>query len=172
MVFYLGDIAGTFWGGQTPSDASAFGIQPTFVYSYLGCGCEGPNDITIPGANELYCACYRSIEEHRAAFGGSSQETTWCAKNIYIYEFESKDIETVQDHVADLTRRVGQFLKTYEIVDEQTYNADLLYQHSIEGSPTVLQTHLLARLCLAKQILHCLEKYESCSFEVNYGFVE
>ena len=60
--FYSGQISGKFWFGvQSSTDASYFGVEPTDIVNYHVCNCTYEECGTDPN----YCtSCYSSYEEH------------------------------------------------------------------------------------------------------------
>lgn len=111
-----------------------------------------------------------------------------------IYNFNSSYIEKVKTIVSELDDKYGHLIKSYEIEDEllkgdaieyEVVLIDELENDNDEVGVVELETDMeklsflsnettncnknevlkcVARLCLGKQILYCLEKHGSCSF--------
>jgi len=154
--YYYGDIHGKFWFAiQASNDASYFGAIPTPCYSF-SCGCD-VKQTKVETDTDLYCeSCYLSVEEHRKSI---RNESLWHLRELD-YSFDDSDIPTLERKCMSLERRFGKYIESYELQDTE-YNVTL--------KKNVPSEHLLplARLCLGKQILHCLKENNSCYFSAE-----
>ena len=167
--YYSGQISGKFWFGiQSSVDACNFGAAPEHVINYHVCGCtyepnENENDET------QYCRdCFESCEQHKQEIIDEEIECydnkkTWAVSESELsFSFGNAHIEQVIELVNELEEQVGKYIPEYVIKDEDdeiTYNCDKMTQNMTNDEHI-----LVARLCLGKQILYCLEKHDSCNF--------
>jgi len=168
--FYSGDISGKFWFGvQNSDDASHFGLKHTDIMTYhvCGCTCESMD-------RDTYCTdCYSSFEEHVQAINDddciddicdNSVMTCYVSECEICYEFEKQHLEIVEERVRKLENIVGQYMSSYKIVEK---NGDIQYDIDDDIIPTIGDSETLmyiARLCLGKQILYCLQQKGQCHF--------
>jgi hypothetical protein len=170
--YYSGEIEGKFWfGTQDSLDASHFGIEHDVVYVFRECHCRIVEDKDIEALdNSSFCQdCYSSLEEHRQAIAdeegegeGEEQVLTWKECDYEVdYHFQEEHIPIVQEKVHELYAKVGQYMDSYAIVH---HDFSLEYTFDLPKDVDEDEQILLARLCLGKQILYCLQTRGSCSF--------
>jgi len=172
MAFYIGDIVGKFWGNQLPRDATHLGISPSYTYSFCGCGCVAELNTN---SSELYCAQhYESFANHLERVSANDNKT-YFQNNTLHYSFTSEHIPMLQAKMQGVTHT---YLKSFEIIDKIVTTVpyhEVWYKYALHDNVNNVDNVnmakvLVARLCLAKQIVYCLEKYGTCTFEVHYGF--
>ena len=178
--FYNGEISGKLWFGiQESDDASHFGKEHTDVYCFYVCNCylnindayEGIYSTSCHKSCEehtqlmpegMYCtSCYNSYEEHKQAMldeDCDDTETWHLSESEISYAFDESDIDTIQETIHDLEDYVGKYMGSY-CIDE-----DMNYSYDLPSDLTEDEITCIARLCLGKQILHCLQKNGSCNF--------
>ena len=178
--YYCGQISGKFWFGvQCSNDASYFGVKHTDVVQYLVCGCEldagliehitNGNEISISiNSIGLFCRdCFESIDEHKRAMLEDDidyDENTWrIADNEVYYEFEVRHINIVHAHVQQLEFFVGKYMESY-IIKDNGDNSEITYYYKCPEELSAEELILVARLCLGKQILYCLQMRGQCHF--------
>jgi len=191
--FYHGDICGKFWFGiQSSDDASNLGGKIQLVYRFHVCGCEYECEQEDPTEhnNKVFCMnCYKSYEEHLQALYDDNinnqeeeepdkkeEETLWYLNESEIfYSFQSeKDLPWVEKCMNHLQEKVGEYIQTFCFLDD-TENEH--FEYDVELSPLFQQEfnngkiqqkqqtlEEIARLCLAKQIFHCLQQKGECAF--------
>lgn len=156
--YYNGQISGKFWFAvQCSLDASHFGVEPTDVYRFYGCDCVFEQKVP---ERDAYCdSCYCSFDEHLKDSPPNSS-VTWCATNYVDYDFT--DIDEVRKRVAFLEKRFGSRIKKYTLIDgdEIAYDVET-YSLSSRSAEYV------ARLCLGRQILYCMETKGRCCFRAE-----
>ena len=166
--YYYGQISGKFWFGiQNSTDASFFGRDYTEILLHKVCLCP----IVDEGAlhNRSYCEnCYSSYEEHMADIQANEDESndeTWFVSGSEIaYEFHESDLAYVQTKIAELEAVIGEYMHTYQIVD----NDDCIeYSYDMPGGIRGDEIVYVARLCLGKQIEYCLQKHGTCAFSAE-----
>jgi len=176
MTFYIGDIAGLFWGNQLPHDATHLGILPSYTYSFNGCGCDclvNPTDST----NELYCTRHYTSYVNHVERVSTNDNKTYFQNNILHYSFTADHIPMLQANMHAIQANMHAIqptcLKSFEIIDKivttKPYH-EVWYKYVLNHNTDNMNNVLVARLCLAKQIMYCLEKYQTCTFEVHYEF--
>jgi hypothetical protein len=108
----------------------------------------------------------KADEEDEEGEEGEDEEeggATWRISTCEIqYNFESSDLPTVMEKVHELEAVVGQYMEGYRIVQE---DQEYVYEYTVP--PNVPDLALLARLCLGRQILHCLQTTGACSFHAE-----
>lgn len=164
--YYSGQISGKFWFSiQASDDASYFGRSYDEDFIYYVCNCTIDTD---DSEKALFCAnCYDSYEQHREAMAENdiSDEKTWRLSDFEIkYNFDECDIDTVKSKIQELEVEVGQYMDSYKITDEDD---NIEYSYVAPSNVSDYKLELLARLCLGKQILYCLEKNGTCSFSAD-----
>ena len=169
--YYHGDIQGKFWFGvQSSSDASHFGVEPTQMYTFYGCGCSCELSSNESSSNEsssihssVYCEnCYDSYEDHlRETSDERDSEQVYQEDSEICYDFKKSDIDSVKKELKKL-EKYSTFLTVFKIIEsvELTYDCEV---NSVKP-PTEKQLPFVARLCLGKLILHCLESKDNCTF--------
>ena len=171
--YYHGDIGGKFWFGiQESDDASFFGREHDDIYIFCVCACAlSEEDTRDP---KLYCdGCYSSYEEHMQAKTEESGEKekdegetvshTWQISPYEIqYNYQESDLPIVIAKVNELEALVGQYMEGYRIVQDEY---EFEYEYTLPSN--VPNIALLARLCLGRQLLHCLQTTGSCSFNAE-----
>ena len=165
--FYNGDIEGKFWFGvQESNDADHFGVEGQILKNWLVCGCE------VGSSCENYCdGCYDTYQEHlddaideeiQIEDGKLFEES-----NQLSYEFNLDHLSDVKKVVKQLESEYGHFITSFEIEDDFTKGDSITYEvdivEEIEKNKNE-EMVFIARLCLGKQILYCLEKYKKCTF--------
>lgn len=161
--YYNGEISGKLWFGiQESDDASHFGKEHDDVYCFYVCNCYLNIDDAFEG---MYCtSCYNSHEEHTKAMceeGYEDVETWYLSESEISYAFDESDIDTIQETIYDLEDYVGKYMANYSIDEYMNYSYDP------PSGLTKDEIICIARLCLGKQILHCLQKNGSCNFTVE-----
>ena len=92
--------------------------------------------------------------------------TTWyCSDNI-IYCFHNSSINGVETHIKYLEDIVGKYMSSYNIIDRDE-TKKITYEYKLPTNVSPQDIKLIARLCLGKQILHCLYKKGRCYFVVK-----
>jgi hypothetical protein len=157
--YYSGEISGKFWFGiQDSNDADYFGVEYKDVIIYYVCNCYYDND-------ETYCSsCYSSLEEHMQAIKEEEEITdkTWhISDNEIYYEFTEDHVNNVKEQIKVLEYIVGKHMNSYKIIDDEN---EITYDYTIPDEINKDELGLIARLCLGKQILYCLEKNKNCLF--------
>ena len=170
--YYSGSIEGKMWVAvQDSTDASHFGVEPTDQYTFYGCDCCATDSITFDEEKDasIFCDnCYDSLADHleQTQEDREAEVTYWCGNEI-VYSFTEEEIPQVKKVIAMLEKKVGSFMTHYKIMEE---NGSILYEYTLpETNPNSIQIPFIARLCLGKQILYCLEKKGTCSFVVELG---
>ena len=179
--YYCGQITGKFWFGvQSSSDASYFGVKHKDIVQYQVCGCELDesyidhvieNETLYIKINRdgLFCEdCFETFDEHKQAL--VDDDIIFDGNNWYIsdheiyYQFEITDINVVTSQIQKLEHVVGKHMTSYKINDE---NGEITYNYSDPKNLTADELVLVARLCLGKQILYCLQTYGTCYFSAE-----
>ena len=153
--YYCGDISGKFWFAiQDSLDASYYGVEPIDQYRFNDCGCQ------VESLEEkIYCSnCFDSYEDH---IKESDNDKTYSLDNQVLYEFNMNNIEYLKKMIDKLDIKYNKYMTNFKIVD----NGEIEYDYEpTDPKPRQNQLKFIARLCLGKQILYCLEKNESCTF--------
>lgn len=182
--YYRGDIEGKFWfGTQSSDDATHFGVNPDIQYDYYGCGCCATDDITNNVDNtELYCtSCYTSLEEHleKTEDVRDDDTKTYHESNEIYYYFQEQNLPTLLKEIRKLEKTVGKYMESFiiidktpeyeDVTDEDVTYEDITYEYRVPQGTTLKDGELeqIARLCLGKQILYCVEKYGKCGFHAE-----
>ena len=161
--YYHGQIAGKFWVAiQCSLDASNFGVEPTQEYEFEGCGCYVDADITPD--KYTYCQCYKSLKDHLSAIEDPHAPAqvamlTWRPTGFVNYSFGPDTLEIVREKVQMLETRYGSRIKTYVLDKENNFQYEVETYELSKNS-----CEFVARLCLGRQILCCLETHGSCYF--------
>jgi hypothetical protein len=161
--YYTGQISGKFWFGiQDSTDADFFGTEYSDVFSFYVCGCE-----YFAGESKEYCdGCFGSLEEHMAALEADDIQSVhlWHLSDCEIrYEFSEFHSEKVAQKIGELEGIVGQYMSSYVLSDNDE-GTNIEYSYTVPADVVPNDLPLIAKLCLGKQILYCLEKYGTCSF--------
>ena len=159
--YYSGEISGKFWFAvQSSNDADYFGVTYETVITYIVCNCYYDN--------EEYCsACYSSLEEHKEVIKEEEFKEEECDKTYQIsdneiyYEFTYDNIDSVKEQIKVLEFIVGKHMDSYKIMDDEN---EITYNYKVPENIEKNELEFIARLCLGKQILYCLEKNNSCTF--------
>jgi len=167
--FYDGNIKGKFWFGiQNSDDASYFGVEYKQFYYYYVCNCTIDEE---PNENNTYCnECYSSYEEHLESIieeeiNDDTNKTWYFYDNKICYEFNKKDLDNVKEKVDELENKYGKYILEYTILEENNkILSSISYDCKIEKNLKKDILEWVARLCLGKQILYCLNKNEFCCF--------
>jgi len=173
--YYTGDIEGKFWfGTQSSDDATHFGVNPEIQYDYYGCGCCATDNIVDNNddANaELYCtSCYTSLDEHLEQTEEDRENTkTYHESNEIYYYFQEQHVPTLQKEIKKLEKKVGKYMEPFAIIDKTPEYEGVTYEYHVPEGTTLKrgEVELIARLCLGKQILYCVEKYGKCGFHAE-----
>jgi len=172
--YYNGDIQGKFWfGTQDSLDATNFGVNPVMQYDYYGCQCCVSDDVTgDEDANaRLYCSsCYESLEDHlEKTKEDRDEDLTYYEGNEVYYDFGLNDLLSVQKEIKKLEKKVGKYMAPFTIVDKKEEDEGVQYEYNVPEGVKLKkgELELIARLCLGKQILYCLEKYGTCGFHAE-----
>jgi len=175
--YYTGDIGGKFWfGTQSSDDATHFGVDPIVQYDYHGCQCCATDDVDATKNNEeakstLFCSsCYDSLEDHLEQTKEDRQdELTYYEGNEVYYEFKQEHLSTLKKEIKQLEKKVGKYMEPFTIVDKTLECEGVHYEYHVPGDMTLRkgEVELIARLCLGKQILFCLEEYGKCGFHAE-----
>lgn len=166
--YYDGNISGKFWFGiQNSDDASYFGVEYKDVHYYHLCLCGIDEE---PIENNVYCSnCYSSYEEHKESIVKEcineeidEYDKTWYkSENEIYYCFNIETINNVKEKVSELENKYGKYILEYTILESNnTINYDCKIQDDLKKD--ILEW--IARLCLGRQILYCLNKNSFCSF--------
>jgi hypothetical protein len=159
--FYTGQISGKFWFGiQDSIDANAFGRHYEDNYYFHSCFCAVAKANIGP---TVYCqACFSSYEDHCKAIDSNQ---TWHVSDADVsYAFDTSDIPNLRVRLAELEEVVGCHMEHFRIVDKK---GTVEYRFSLPGGIRADHMALVARLCLGKQILYCLETYGTCVFQAD-----
>jgi hypothetical protein len=157
--FYNGMISGKFWFGiQDSQDADHFGgYAKPISYSHV-CTCLKEDE------SEEFCQnCFSSRQEHLDAMASSeiSDTSTWYRSDCEVsYLFTNSHMHLVKKGIAELEPIVGMYMDPYQIIDEDTIE----YRYTLPEEIRADRIRLVARLCLGRQILYCLEKHGVCTF--------
>lgn len=195
--FYNGQISGKFWLGiQDSDDANHFGVKCQLLYYFYECGCEyertacskpihkPENKETTETEETVFCdSCYSSYEEHHQAIledediEREDTKTWYLSENEIFYQFLPEHLPKVEYYVRALEKEVAPYLESYILLEPSDENEPIRYSYSL---PESLRSSLydskehnlallekIARVCLGKQILHCLRTRHSCSFHAD-----
>jgi hypothetical protein len=176
--YYTGDICGKFWFGiQNSDDADHFGCKGNIVnYRFYGCECSINQyliDIAIENKVSLFCdKCYHNYNHHKKEVEDLVENNILyyeCCEQL-IYEFNSTHINIVKQVLNELENKYSMYIKNFEIIDDVSledgidYEVDLVDEKEEEESEDKKILKYVARLCLGRQILYCLEKNGKCNF--------
>jgi hypothetical protein len=185
--YYTGDITGKFWFAiQNSDDADHFGCKGIVNnYRFYGCDCTISTfviNICEQTNQLLFCnVCYSSPKEHKNdvkdlinedLITDDKNETKLyyeCAEQL-IYEFNNTHIDTVKFVLNDLENTYSKYIKSFEIIDDPSiengidYDIELNEDKYKDETDDVTILEYIARLCLGRQILYCLEKNGKCNF--------
>jgi hypothetical protein len=175
--FYSGDISGKFWVGvQSSYDADNFGVKSKKLFNYFVCGCSCENK------KEYYCKlCYTSHEEHVQSIledecekhdFNTRRKKLWRETECEVmYSIKPRHKKKMKQLVQTLEEQVGHYMIGYTIKEISSENStEYEYEYEYESinmnykEEEKEKLELLARLCLGKLILYCLEKRGSCIF--------
>lgn len=167
--YYEGDISGKFWvAAQDSFDPSYFGVEPTQEYEFYGCLCCATDYIdhckTEEEKNILFCkSCYKSLEEHLEKTKDEQDEIqkTWRAYECVKYSFSENDLKNVKRAIKILEKKYGKYMDNFSIVDDDQGEIEYEFSSSLSLGN---DSKGVARLCLGKQILYCLQKHGTCTF--------
>jgi hypothetical protein len=176
--YYSGNIEGKFWfGTQSSDDATNFGVDPVEQYDYYGCLCCATDDIDANNGNEeenakLFCSsCYESLEDHleKTEEDRNGSNLTYCQCNEIYYDFQQSSLPTLIKEIKKLEKKVGKYMEPFTIIDKTAECEGVQYDYRVpEGTKLKKgELELIARLCLGKQILFCVETYGSCGFHAE-----
>ena len=74
---------------------------------------------------------------------------------------EERIEEIVKEQIKVLEFIVGKHMDSYKIMDDEN---EITYDYKVPENIEKNELEFIARLCLGKQILYCLEKNNSCTF--------
>jgi len=167
--YYSGSIEGKMWFGvQNSADPSQFGVEPTDEYSFYGCECCANDYVTLSEKDAtIFCEnCYDSLDDHlEKTEEDREDEMTFYGGNEISYSFDTNDLPKLNKVIKKLEKRVGSFMTNYKIIDA---NGSICYEYKFpENIPNEKEFPYIARLCLGRQILYCIDKNEYCDFVVE-----
>ena len=191
--FYCGQISGKFWFGvQSSNDASYFGVKHNDIVQYHVCGCELDGKYIEQIVNirdcaeedgtkyyeethvkvkvdELFCEdCFDSFTDHKQAMLDDDIDfdgNTWYLSDTEIYyQFETIHIDIVKENIQTLETEVGKYMDSYTLTEDC---GEITYDYKCPDKLTGHELMLVARLCLGKQILHCLNTHGRCVFSAE-----
>lgn len=167
--FYSGNIYGKFWVAvQSSYDPSYFGgiINDIFNFYACGCNCEF-DDIKNPN---IYCTnCYDSYDDHIQTikdedieqYDGNNIKTWFKSDNEIEYLFDNNQIDIINDKIKLLENIVGEHMHSYKIIDDGVV---ITYDYDVPKITDPILLENIARLCLGKQIIYCIQKHGFCNF--------
>jgi hypothetical protein len=191
--YYTGDISGKFWFSiQNSDDADHFGCKGIINnYKFLICECLIPDSVienceTDDKDKSLFCdSCYPSYESHRnnviEILDTIEDDRLYylCGEEL-LYYFDPSHLEIVKEEVDKLEKEYAKYIKHFEIVDDPELEASIEYEvELIDKLESSIEDEVeasaeddfklvhIARLCLGRQILYCLEKYDECEFRAE-----
>lgn len=159
--YYYGDISGKFWVAiQESYDPCYFEGKLKTIYSFLGCGCEYEMMGEID--EKIYCKdCFSSYEEHVNDCELDRIQYLYQKDTQRVrFEFTKSHLPIVKQNIKELEKEYGHFIKTFSIDEEQGFEYHVEYEENLSKE---IQEKI-ARLCLGRQILACIEKKGSCQF--------
>jgi hypothetical protein len=187
--YYHGDISGAFWYNiQNTNDADHFGyIGLQTQYKFNCC-------FNIVSDFKAYCKhCFTSYDDHLEYTIEKRQTSLTCLSTNLVYNFTAEHIPLVKIELDFLEHQYNQFIIDYNIIDKLNtsppkgdtdtkndtdrdyYDNDIddpfenqfnTIMYDIDYDTTVDKNtkKYIARLCLGRQILYCLETYGKCNF--------
>lgn len=162
--YYTGQISGKFWFGiQDSTDADFFGRPYKDNFYFHVCGCAVPKESIH---DKVYCkTCFSSYEKHCKAIALKPEDQTWYVSDADVsYEFDQSDIPYIRTKLEELEEIVGCHMENLRIVER---GGSVEYRYPLPGEIRADHMSLVARFCLGKQILYCLEKYGTCAFAAD-----
>jgi len=189
--FYSGDISGKFWFGvQSSYDADNFGVKSKKLFNYFvcGCSCENKKEYYCKMCYTSHEEHVQSIldDECEKHDFNKRRKKLWRETECEVmYSIKPRHKKRIKKLVQTLEEQVGHYMTGYKIKDvppETSHENSIGYEYEYEyesismnneeeqqeeeEQPQVNQVklELLARLCLGKLILYCLEKRGSCTF--------
>lgn len=171
--WYYGDIHGKCWFGvQSSSDASNFGVEPTKEYRFRGCGCLYEPNNPYKMDKMAFCSCYNSYEEHMEEIKDYIEDVdpdnhkTWHIGDCIYYDFTEDNLLQVQEVVKELDEEIGHYMKNFTLAN--TKGNGITYTFEITDKRIgKKKQEKIARLCLGLQIIKSIETNGSCSFHVE-----
>ena len=172
--YYSGNIEGKFWfGTQSSDDATHFGVEPVEQYEYYGCQCCATDNITEDDEENdtLFCRnCYESLEDHleKTEEERIDNKTYYQGNEIY-YDFQQNSLPSIKKEIKKLEKKVGKYMEHFKIIDKTEEAEGIHYEYHVPKEVTLKagELELIARLCLGRQILFCVETYGGCSFHAE-----
>jgi hypothetical protein len=185
--YYCGDISGKFWFTiQSSLDADHFGGESFHPYMFVVCGCE-VDDKNIQNTQNIYCKdCFSSFDEHCFEYTknnedeieedeslrqeGSSVKLFQKNESERVYRFTAEnDWVKAKSVLLGLENKYGHYIKKYELTEYDnsfTYDIDMSdYKDIDDREPDgFCKLENIARICLGRQIVGCLEKRGVCRF--------
>jgi hypothetical protein len=172
---YFGDIEGKFWFAvQSSNDADYFGGQYSFPHRFYGCGC------IVENMENNYCKdCFRCFDEHYEHYtefdeieeegGVTDKNLIYQDKNVCQYQFKKENLPNVKKILKKLENEYGELITHFSIEDSNGIRYDVTYLSELkyfkyENEDTMRKVENIARICLGRQIVYCLQKYDSCNF--------
>lgn len=167
--YYFGQIEGKFWVAvQDSNDPEYFGVPSRNIVNFHVCDCTCNFEDFID--QQIYCKeCYDSYEKHLEEVSKQEAEeeeeedleTWYVSESEIFFEFKKSDLPLVKYGIKKLNKKVGQYMESFTIIDDEN---SVKYNYDIPNDIKSDQLKLIARLCIGKQILYCLEKHGSCTF--------
>lgn len=157
--YYWGNITGKFWFGiQSSYDPANLGCYQNDFYEYVYCGC------ICYDKNISYCmVCYDNEKEHRNDYD-ENKNSLICKSDKIEWSIDISKIDFILEKIKEIESMID--LSKY--ITGINFEGDS-YDYTIEQTDLFESTdrntmELLARWCLAKQILSCLEDKEYYTF--------
>lgn len=165
--YYYGQISGKFWFGiQSSYDAENLGGKMSSKEEYMCCGCS------CEGGSPNFCdSCYETLEAHLEDAKNDDFEITepFTLKhesNFVEYYFGEEQLKEVEDHFTELGDKIGHLVKGLEVgTDEDRFEYDMDWEYPPFKDATKEEQILVARYCLAKQIIECIVVNGQCCFD-------
>jgi hypothetical protein len=110
------------------------------------------------------------LEDHlEKTEGDRVDHKTYYEGNEIYYNFSPTHLATVKKEIKKLEKKVGKYMEPFVILDKGEERDSVEYEYHVpEGVKLKTgELELIARLCLGKQILFCLEKYGTCGFHAE-----
>lgn len=189
---YEGDIQGQFWYCQDNDDAKHFGGKVSPVYQYVCCMEECVLDQNeknyckscYSSYEEQYEVLSNILDEIDLFQDEEDKEDEKLKRqkekdekkanlklyesgNIFRYSFSKEDLPQAKKVLKDLVREFGSKITYYQITDYTMFNEPKRYiEYTEEHRQTKdeYEEKMMARICLGRQIVYCLENYGKCVF--------
>ena len=98
-----------------------------------------------------------------------NETKTYHESNEIYYYFQERNIYTIEKEIKKLEKKVGKYMEPFAIIDKTPEYEGVTYEYHVPEGATLKngELELIARLCLGKQILYCVEKYGKCGFHAE-----